>query len=275
MQQLNTTSQSTCGNISFAVEPVTPDLAQIYLNTMIEGQRNLRPRKVAQYKADLLSGRWYLSEPIKFNQEGRLFDGQHRLRAVIAAGTPADFIVGRGYPIESMQVVDIGAVRSSKDIAKVAGYEISHAAFAIVNLLKNTAADGGWGTQILSHQERIDIYFKHEKAIEFCLKFSKVVGGIRHAAFYVAPVKAYYNYNHEKLARFLEIMNGGCVSPDECQAPRILRNWFLEKGISRSTHSTVRLDMYRKSISALSAFERNQNISRIYGTSQEVYKLPA
>jgi hypothetical protein len=48
--------------------------------------RNLRVPVVQSYARDMVSGNWMLNgETIKFDQSGKLIDGQHRLSAVVTA----------------------------------------------------------------------------------------------------------------------------------------------------------------------------------------------
>jgi hypothetical protein len=65
---------------------VTVEMAQRWLDTAAENTRKLDPVRVAKYANALKLGRWKVNgEVIKF-KDGRLFDGQHRLHAVVVSG---------------------------------------------------------------------------------------------------------------------------------------------------------------------------------------------
>ena len=79
------------------------------------------------YANDMVNGNWKLSpQGIAFDESGTLFDGQHRLRAVVRAGLSVPMLVLRGFPVEqgkmkTMDVVDCGVLRSLPDRLKLMG----------------------------------------------------------------------------------------------------------------------------------------------------------
>ena len=72
---------------------VSPEMAESWL----KDHENIRPLSkgtVERYTANMLRGEWQLNgECISFDLEGKLVNGQHRLRAVIAAGIPIVFSI--------------------------------------------------------------------------------------------------------------------------------------------------------------------------------------
>lgn len=108
---------------TFTLETVTPDLARIWLSAAINsGNRSVRRGVVTRYREDMVNGRWHLAgDPIRFDVDGRLIDGQHRLHAVAAAGVPVQFIIGRGFQKEVQAVLDQGATRNAADVLRFNG----------------------------------------------------------------------------------------------------------------------------------------------------------
>lgn len=95
------------------LETVTPYLAQKWLEKR-EINRPLRERKVNQYAEDMLNGRWdETAQTISFNMEGKLFDGQHRLSAIVKSGVTVRLLVAR--KVKQSGKYDIGLVRSIPD----------------------------------------------------------------------------------------------------------------------------------------------------------------
>lgn len=102
---------------------VTPQLAETWLSRN-PNNRNLRRAVVDSYARDMEAGSWALNgESVKFSTSNHLLDGQHRLSAIIEAGTTVPMVVVRGLPDDVMQTVDAGAKRSYSDALKLMGEE--------------------------------------------------------------------------------------------------------------------------------------------------------
>jgi len=102
---------------------VTPSIARRWLDTMPDNQRGKKIGKITAYARDMLSGNWNsdTGETIKFDEDGRMVDGQNRMLAVMKAGVPIYFAVARGLPRKTaMLVLDTGAARSGADVLRIA-----------------------------------------------------------------------------------------------------------------------------------------------------------
>jgi len=68
---------------------ITPEVARKIIalrnNTKSDPNRTKRPYGIAKYKDAMEKGKWVLSDPISFNRNGFLENGQHRLTAAIQA----------------------------------------------------------------------------------------------------------------------------------------------------------------------------------------------
>ena len=108
--------------IESAIEMVTPDMAEQWLNRNIESNRAKRPVKIEQFARDMKAGRWELTgESIKFDVAGRLLDGQNRLAACVRAGVPFKTLVVRGIPESAFTALDSGSSRSYRDSLHIRG----------------------------------------------------------------------------------------------------------------------------------------------------------
>jgi hypothetical protein len=97
-------------------ERITPEDARRYLANN-PNNRKVRPQVVRAYAQDMKARRWRVTgDPIRFNGNGALMDGQHRLLACIEANEPFDTWVGHGFTDEDMPVIDTGAGRSLADV---------------------------------------------------------------------------------------------------------------------------------------------------------------
>ncbi len=102
---------------------VSPEMAEQWLSRN-PNNRNLRGQVIASYARDMSAGSWVLNgETVKISSTGHLLDGQHRLSAVVAAGTTVPMIVVRDIPPEVMPTVDAGAKRTYADALRIQGEE--------------------------------------------------------------------------------------------------------------------------------------------------------
>ena len=114
---------------TFAVETITPALAQAYLSTST-GNRSLAKKNVQFYARQMREGKWTVShQGIAFSVNGDLIDGHHRLTAIIEANVSVGMMVARGVSVESRQVIDQGKGRTAADI-----YRLSKSTAGIVTM---------------------------------------------------------------------------------------------------------------------------------------------
>lgn len=127
------------------VELVTPKQAEDYLRTMVSNRKESQ-KKIIEYAIAIDAGEWSLNgETMKFDAQGRLFDGQNRCRAVILAGKPIRTYVVRGVDDPSaFATVDTGKSRTHADIFAIGGWQnnqtAASAAMAIY-LIQNKLVD--------------------------------------------------------------------------------------------------------------------------------------
>lgn len=94
---------------------VSPILAEKWL---AKNNRNRLPRigQVQFYANQMAAGKWRVNgEAIKFDSNGNLLDGQHRLMAVIQSGETVRVLTVFGLEPEVFSTLDQGAKRSLKD----------------------------------------------------------------------------------------------------------------------------------------------------------------
>lgn len=100
---------------------VTPAQAMKWLEGHIN-YRKLDARMVRQHAADMLSGAWKLNgEAIKFDKDGKLVDGQHRLSACIEANVPFETYAVYGVDPAAVRTMDNGKQRTVAQHAKHIG----------------------------------------------------------------------------------------------------------------------------------------------------------
>lgn len=106
---------------------LTPALAEKW-RPLIRNPRNLITRKVIEYARDIKNGSWTdTGDPIRFDQEGMIVDGNHRIEAVLLSGTPIITKVAYNLDDDALRNIDIGMKRSPGSILSTMGEDKSHA----------------------------------------------------------------------------------------------------------------------------------------------------
>jgi hypothetical protein len=101
--------------MEITIETITPAVAKSYLEGNKEN-RPIKPSHLSNLARDMAAGNWRLNgDAIRFNGDGTLLDGQHRLAACIKAGVPIETIVIRGIDHEARLTMDAGSRRRAGD----------------------------------------------------------------------------------------------------------------------------------------------------------------
>jgi hypothetical protein len=123
------------GGVKFSKRDIGPKDAQEIL-----GEQNGHNRTMRMSEAQNLAEAWERNEyvqtgdTIKFDRDGWLIDGQHRLQAVILSGMTRTFIVVTGLEPDAIEVIDVQvAKRTLADILKIRGFSNTAALAAVVN----------------------------------------------------------------------------------------------------------------------------------------------
>lgn len=102
---------------------VGPDEAKRWLATNVRN-RHLRKAQVAAYARDMAAGRWkFTGESIKFDRDGHLLDGQHRLAAIEQSGVSITMPVMRGLDPDVQHNMDAGIKRLGSDALALDGHK--------------------------------------------------------------------------------------------------------------------------------------------------------
>lgn len=175
---------------------ITPKMAEEWLGKNI-GNRNVRDARVRLFAADIAAGKWaQTAEAIKFDWNGRLIDGQHRLNAVLLAGKPARMLVARGLDPDAQKVLDTGSKRTSADALRMHGstanYAIISAAIKLIVGIENgTVTSTNSRVPELTNTQILDYYNGREEALESAATFGRRIAKSTLAMASVATAFAY------------------------------------------------------------------------------------
>ncbi len=126
---------------------ITPDDAVAMLEANINN-RKIRQRTVEQFAQSMRKGEWVVNgEAIKFDRNGKLSDGQHRLWACVEAGVAFTTLVVRGVSPEAQGSMDQGVKRTLADTLKWKGETSTHQLASMLRLVAHFYDKGIVNTQ--------------------------------------------------------------------------------------------------------------------------------
>jgi len=256
----------------FEVETISPDQAREYLRLNVDHNRMLSLVKIHRFAEAMKAGKWRKTyEPIAFDWDGNLLNGQHRLNAVIEAGVPIEFTLAHNCDPEQFAVIDQGG-RTAADVftimfkKKFGEAPIRHQLMAAVS----SAMLQGLGGSAPHDKEKIaDTALKHQKLI------GDYVNSMRKTHVYNAKTTAAWcnaavYFSRAKIdplmERFEKTMWANERDPLKALYERLLKGKLKE---SRQ-HLLEGRDHYGLTIAAIRAALLGQNRSRLETTSQEV-----
>lgn len=112
------------GNLLLEKYLITSNLAKMLLSRMVKN-RNIKQNNIDELADTINSGYWDSEngETIKIREDGKVTDGQHRLKAIIKSNKAVECYVIFNTSINSMTNVDTGISRSLSDIFKIEGHQ--------------------------------------------------------------------------------------------------------------------------------------------------------
>jgi hypothetical protein len=101
--------------VTIKKKTVSPAMAKAWLAKRAPN-RNIRERSVETLMLYMSRGEFLdTGDPVKFNTDGVLIDGQHRLSALEQFGKPMELWIAEGIASAAMPVLDIGITRKPND----------------------------------------------------------------------------------------------------------------------------------------------------------------
>ena len=149
---------------------VTPALAKMWLESSNTENRNLVELNLRKMIADVEQEAWIDSgQTITFDLEGVLINGQHRLHLCLETNQAIAFDIIFGLPKKAHEVSDIGATRTTADIATIVKVPRAKMVTAVSRMLlideKDRLNAYGWNQNVSTH-EVLDFYRSHADEIQ-------------------------------------------------------------------------------------------------------------
>lgn len=121
--------------IKVRTKTITPALAQAMLQQSAElgaCNRKVSQKYVELYANEMRANRWKLNGvAIKLDTDGRVLDGQHRLKACVLSGIPFQTIVMSGVENDTFDTLDCGRSRTPAQVLQMADVKY-HAVIASI-----------------------------------------------------------------------------------------------------------------------------------------------
>ena len=247
-----------------SIEIVTPDLALEW----ITGPSNRQNRPVSKgwvnkLVTDILEGRWELNgETIKFDTEGDLIDGQHRLYAIVEANVPLPMTVVRGLPREVRHTIDIGRKRSLGSIIHMQGVANGNGIVALSRAViryqgdlsltwsgHNSPTDGQILEMVEAKHDQLQAAYSYGTEIQNAVSGSATAHG----------VLAYMAVNHTKHRSQFESFHDALKSGEMLATGNpalVLRNWYIDPRRERMARDAGQQKYVNVEVRAFNAFMR-------------------
>lgn len=249
---------------SFRKETITPARAEKYLERNTDNRR-LRAQTVSRYAKDMQAGNWQVTgDPIVFNTNGDLIQGQHRLHACIEANTPFETLVMRNASPAAYTVMDTGEKRTLADVLDRQGEIQTMTLAAAIHLSWRWDNGSLRDSRLPSRFEALD-WLADNPGIR-----DGVSGIPVHVYDFLSRAQAatlHYRFNQvdpELCALFFEKLGSG-ADLHEGHAIHTLRKWFLQRQkeartIGAHTGGQGRLPTLAVTVKAWNAFVTGNDV---------------
>lgn len=253
--------------VTLEVEKVTPAIARNWL-TKNTNNRTLQERVIALYARDMINNNWHFKPvAVCFDEAGVLGNGQHTLHAIVRSDKEQMLLVARNVPRKAIAFMDMGRKRTITDIAHFVGEDFSNRKASVARVLQ-------WGprhAQVKSFDELFSAYQRHAEVIDFVCDSVKRISGVNVVVLAICA-KAAYTCDRVKILRFLEVLRTGLVDGDHESVAIRLRDFL--RSLRSSVTGDTREEVYNKTMSALGHFLDGKPVTRIFGTTTDLFPTP-
>lgn len=247
---------------------ITPEFGQEILENH-SNYRKISEKRVKLYADSILKNKWKISQPLIFDENGKLCDGQNRIKAVIDTGMPQWFIIICGFPVDSIDTLDNGQPRTAN---QVLSFQREDAHSRAAQILRATKLMPNHKGAVVLNSDLTELWDKYEDYVRFvCQLIPKKQKGFSSAPFNAAIVRALMNHpDKEETIKTLvkEAMTG--------QFDKSLNSGSLMKMLLSTTQYGGKglADLYLRSCRIIKAEIDNIRISKVYTPTEDPFPLP-
>lgn len=248
--------------ITSTIEIITPKLAAEYLKMNTDNYRTPSNSLINAYAEDMRTGNWENNgEPISFRENGTLFNGQHRLHAVVKADTAVSFLVVRGIP-NDVKIADWGKSRTISSWGKKEGLVISAAIVGTSRIIIMGSSGGSISKGVQS--KYITDYYDNLREAERIAATGGTKGFGRRTPMVLAVYvcRTLGLVNDSIMEDFFKVLNSGTVSANEVRdpsAPLLLYRQITKQYEGKYATRQGIIEQYNLTIQALLDYKKNKN----------------
>lgn len=247
---------------------ITKEIADSMLARNTNNYRRVNWNIVHKYARAMEHGLWKCNgEPIIFDENGLLKDGQHRLLAVLESGVPVKMLVVEGIS-RDINTFDEGGGRTATQRAKAEGLRLNTSTLGAITIILN----GLNRTIYISNDEKIKYGWDHLenlKKAELLCERGKRQGPMKKAA----CIAALYcgielgTFTEDMLESFCAIVNTGMPKGDYVPDSALALRNTLQEGIRYENGAIASGDNIHKPVfevtwQAMNAFKAGQKLKR-------------
>lgn len=263
------------------MEVVTPDEAVKYLKRNTHN-RKISASRVAKLCKILRAGEMRLNgDTIRFDWNGTLLDGQHRLTAVAQTGIPIVCYIVRDLDPSVFTTIDVNKPRGAADILSIMGKENSTKVAAALRLVNESRLSSSWsgpssGGDFTNEQVKV-CWEEHPEIEESCLF---ILGkGMSRVRKFMAPGPAIFMHywlskiNRDKAYEFFNMVESGEYIY-RGHPVMTLRNVFIENEHKSSRDKISRARVIAYTFKAWNAFVAGEEKKQLKLGASEKFPTP-
>lgn len=249
-------------SITTKQETITPKLAEEILtkhyDRIAKGEFRQRPifrSVVHKYAADMKSDHWDVTpEPIIFDENDDLSDGQHRLEAVRDSGKTIEFTVTRGWPAEVINNIGGGKSRTVANKMHLNGQLNAFLFASAVNCLVRVCYRGE--APPISYRAAMHILdaLDMRKHID---RMMEITSAIKRGGRIIGPMAFYRSVAPKKADEFMERIVS--LDLDRDTGPAVFARYMRERVVNDQG------DAVRALCTCIKLWDENETASHIRG----------
>ena len=239
--------KNTEQNIQSKIETITVDRAKELLSKNV-GNRKIDLAKVNRIAQSIINGDFIITnQGIGIDRNNVLYDGQHRLSAIIKANQPVKLLVVSGLEPKSRYVIDTGKSRTHADALQISKLTIdtnskgktidyskliaSASSYIILHQTNRFNNISGFGRIITANELVKFVEKNHNELITSAREIKKLTDGCKYVQIphmlFVYQMHKFFNTS--RITKFINIVVGkeNSENSDTCPATK-LRNTLID-----------------------------------------------
>lgn len=260
------------------VEKINREVALKYLESNAYNRKIVRAN-VDFIKNEINSGRFMMNgQPIIFDSNGLLLDGQHRLVAVSETDKEIEVLVVRGIDRDSFKTIDTGRNRKSSDVLSIEGVSysttLSSAVNRILHKFHQSRTVSKTGAVKNSNSEILKFYQDNKEELDNYANFTTSLYSsevkIIPPAVTTAMMFLLSRENKNKARSFIREIYTGKKETDDESALSLRKRLINNKIENVKQSDTILRNLF---LSAFRGYCQGKNLSKIQISNNQMFKV--